>query len=170
MRFNRRGEFNVPFGHKPDRFRAGYITKIVNQIQRFRDISTRLDWQFIVQDYKTTISNGTSADVIYADPPYFGRHADYFNRWDGGDESTLSGLLQQTPARFLLSTWHHNMYRHNPSMRLYDDERFHTRLVEHFYHVGSTEQHRSSMTEALISNYPLPDTPAEIALEQLTFF
>src|SRR6185503_4484665 len=34
MRFNRKGEFNVPFGHKPERFAQAYITKITNQIKR----------------------------------------------------------------------------------------------------------------------------------------
>ena len=32
MRFNRQGRFNVPYGHKPNRFRQAYITKITNQI------------------------------------------------------------------------------------------------------------------------------------------
>ena len=32
IRFNKRFEYNVPYGHKPQRFSKGYITKIVNQI------------------------------------------------------------------------------------------------------------------------------------------
>ena len=32
IRFNRKGDFNVPFGHKPQRFSKAYITKIVNQV------------------------------------------------------------------------------------------------------------------------------------------
>lgn len=32
MRFNRQGKFNVPFGHKPERFAKSYVTKIVNQV------------------------------------------------------------------------------------------------------------------------------------------
>lgn len=38
MRFNSQGKFNVPFGHKPERFRRPYITKIVNQVARIRQI------------------------------------------------------------------------------------------------------------------------------------
>lgn len=33
IRFNRKGEFNVPYGHKNNRFSKAYITKIVNQIK-----------------------------------------------------------------------------------------------------------------------------------------
>ena len=36
IRFNKKGRFNVPFGHKPNRFAQAYITKIVNQIECFR--------------------------------------------------------------------------------------------------------------------------------------
>lgn len=31
MRFNRRGKFNVLYGHKPERFAQAYITKITNR-------------------------------------------------------------------------------------------------------------------------------------------
>ena len=37
IRFNKSGGFNVPFGHKPQRFAPAYVTKIVNQIERFRN-------------------------------------------------------------------------------------------------------------------------------------
>lgn len=33
IRFNRKGRFNVPYGHKPKRFTKAYITKIANQVQ-----------------------------------------------------------------------------------------------------------------------------------------
>src|SRR5712692_2725389 len=42
MRFNQKGAFNVPFGHKPERFRQAYVTKIVNQVRKFQTIVKRL--------------------------------------------------------------------------------------------------------------------------------
>jgi len=33
MRFNSKGGFNVPFGHKTERFRQAYITKIMNKVK-----------------------------------------------------------------------------------------------------------------------------------------
>ena len=44
MRFNAQGKFNVPFGHKPERFRRAYITKIVNQVSRIKQIIKDKDW------------------------------------------------------------------------------------------------------------------------------
>ena len=32
MRFNRNGEWNIPFCKKPDRFRKSHVTRIVNQV------------------------------------------------------------------------------------------------------------------------------------------
>ncbi len=52
MRFNRKGQFNVPYCHKSERF---------------------------AHDLQPT-------DLVYADPPYAGRHVDYFNSWAQEDE------------------------------------------------------------------------------------
>ncbi len=47
-------------------------------------------------------------DLIYADPPYAGRHVDYFNSWSEADEIDLADILKQLPSGFILSTWHSN--------------------------------------------------------------
>jgi DNA adenine methylase len=172
IRFNRDGAFNVPFGHKPDRFRPAYVTKIVNQVRKFQTVATHLDWRFEVADFRQAIAWAKEGDFIYADPPYFGRHTDYYASWSETDEKDLVSALQATPARFLLSTWHHNQHRTNLGLtRSWQSEAFTVRLVEHFYHVGSSEARRGEMTEALISNYPLPDQPiTRLSAQQLALF
>ncbi len=160
MRFNRRGEFNVPFGHKPERFRPAYVTKIVNQVRKFQAIVTRLNWRFEVADFRETLAHLHENDFVYVDPPYSGRHADYYTTWGETDDTALFSTLQTAPARFLLSTWHHNQYRVNPAISHYwQSDAFQMRLIEHFYHVGSHESQRGEMLEALIGNYPLPELP-----------
>jgi DNA adenine methylase len=157
IRFNRYGKFNVPFGHKPDRFRLAYVTKIVNQVTAFRDVLSSRDWHFEVADFRSTLSRASADDFIYVDPPYQGRHVDYYSSWTEHDERDLVGALKNTPARFLLSTWHSNRYRSNPSIaEHWQDSRFFVKTQEHFYHVGSTENLRNAMLEALIGNYELP--------------
>src|SRR4030066_225288 len=81
MRFNKKGAFNVPFGHKPERFAKAYITKITNQIKYVADALSQYDWQFVCQDFRKTISSASQDDFVYCDPPYIGRHVDYFNSW-----------------------------------------------------------------------------------------
>ncbi len=156
MRFNSKGKFNVPFCHKPDRFAPAYITKIVNQVGALGDVLRGREWRFEVQDFRTTLAQAQPGDFVYADPPYAGRHVDYYNSWNAEDEETLVCMLQQLSTMFLLSTWHSNKYRNNSAIaQHWERAGFYITTIEHFYHVGSTENLRNSMTEALISNYPL---------------
>jgi len=170
MRFNRKGKFNVPFGHKPERFRQAYITKITNQIKAFSNILKGKDWTFEVQGFENSLAFATERDFVYADPPYMGRHVDYFNSWTEEDEIRLTKSLKSLPSHFLLSTWHSNKYRTNISIsECWNKPPFEMVTVEHFYHVGSTEDLRNSMKEAVIANYSLPViAEKETVLEQNT--
>lgn len=152
IRFNRKGFFNVPFGHKPERFAKAYITKICNQIEKIEQSTKIYDWQFVCQDFRQTISETTSKDWIYCDPPYFGRHIDYFNSWNESDEKDLFDLLRKTSAKFILSTWHSNRFRENPELGKYD-KLFEIITKNHFYHVGASEKNRHAMTEAIVLNF-----------------
>ena len=154
IRFNRKGQFNVPFGHKPERFSKAYITKIANQVDWVAKRASLSDWTFLHQDFRITLSRATEADFIYCDPPYAGRHTDYFNAWDETQEKVLYESLKATPARFILSTWHSNKHRDNPAIStLWSDFNVITR--EHFYHVGAKESNRKPMLEALVTNFEL---------------
>lgn len=169
MRFNRKGEFNVPFGHKPERFAKAYITKITNQIKYVSQAVSQYDWQFICSDFKTTIAAASQSDFIYCDPPYAGRHVDYFNSWSEKDEQELYELLTVTPAKFILSTWHSNQYRKNEALEKYSSE-FTVLTREHFYHVGASEKNRNPMLEAIVLNYS-PMIPVKMDSEkQLALF
>lgn len=158
MRFNQKGKFNVPFCRKTDRFRPAYITKIVNQIKNFKRVLHGRDWQFEVLDFRQTLARAGVNDFVYADPPYAGRHVDYFNSWNAHDEQDMIRLIKTLPCKFLLSTWHSNAFRENQSMQdHWQESTFYIRTAEHFYHVGSTEELRNAMIEALISNYHMPE-------------
>ena len=174
IRFNRKGGFNVPFGHKPQRFSKAYITKIANQVAWVTERATANDWTFLHQDFRVTLAAATAADIIYCDPPYAGRHTDYFNAWDDTHDASLYEGLKTTEATFILSTWHSNEHRENPAIpRLWSEFNVTTRA--HFYHVGANESNRKPMLEALITNFEPPpvqiDHPdtAEKAVSQPTF-
>ncbi|HEX7379769.1 MAG TPA: Dam family site-specific DNA-(adenine-N6)-methyltransferase [Pirellulales bacterium] len=154
MRFNRKGKFNVPFCRKPERFAQAYITKIANQVSMCARILRCVEWVFEVSDYRKSLASATQDDFVYADPPYIGRHVDYFNSWSQRDEDDLVVALKGLPCRFVLSTWYRNKYRANANIeRDWSTERFTINTVEHFYHVGPSEDLRNSMTEALVSNF-----------------
>lgn len=168
IRFNRHGKFNVPYGHKPERFARAYITKIANQIQRLFEVSSRHDWTFIEQDFRDTLGVARSRDLVYADPPYAGRHVDYYNTWSQADEVELANALKALSCRFILSTWHSNKFRTNDLIAQWSVPEFHLFTRQHFYHVGSTEELRHPMMEALITNFPAPALNTTESTELIT--
>ena len=154
MRFNSKGLWNIPFCKKPDRFSPAYITKICNQVKKVRMAIKSSEWIFLNEDFEETISMAEKEDIIYCDPPYYGRYADYYNSWTGKDEQRLYEAIKKTKAKFVLSTWHHNNYRENESIGKYWSE-FNIITTEHFYHNGGYVDNRHPMTEALIFNFDI---------------
>lgn len=149
MRFNKKGQFNVPFCRKPERFRPALVTKIVNQVEWARKAMDGKDWQFIAQDWRTTISNAEFGDMIYCDPPYVGRHTDYYNGFTEAEADAMAMALINSPSDFALSMWLENKYRRNDYVdRWFKD--FPQRTISHFYHVGPLESMRNQMTEVVI--------------------
>jgi len=152
LRFNKKGHYNVPFGHKKERFSRAYITKITNQIKYAARAIRQHDWTFVCADFRAIIPQATKLDFLYCDPPYIGRHTDYFNAWSEREEQELFNLLALTPAKFILSTWHSNKYRRNEALDRYA-HKFNVFTKKHFYHVGASEDHRNAMLEAIVLNY-----------------
>jgi len=152
IRFNRKGGFNIPFCRKPQRFAQAYVTKIVNQVTHVSRLFEAKDFEFKCQSFDETITTATPNDIIYCDPPYIGRHVDYFNGWDEERENDLFNALSQSKSRFILSTWHHNDFRENEYIKKLWNK-FNILTREHFYHVGGSEKNRNPMIEAIVTNY-----------------
>jgi len=152
IRFNRKGGFNIPFCRKPQRFAQSYVTKITNQVAWVSKLIQTKEFTFKCQDFNKTISEASSSDIIYCDPPYIDRHVDYYNGWVDANERELFSTLSDFKGKFILSTWHHNDYRENEYVKTIWSE--HNILTkEHFYHVGGSEDNRNPVVEALITNF-----------------
>ena len=149
IRFNGAGKFNVPFGKKPDRFRQAYITKIVNQVDRLADAIRGRDWTFKHADWREVVSEAAGDDFVYADPPYVGRHTDYYNQWSVEEAEQLLSELRKLQCGFALSSWKENRHRRNPYLPEEDADLV-IRTTRHFYHVGSREELRNPIEEALV--------------------
>jgi DNA adenine methylase len=157
MRFGSKGNWNIPFCKKPDRFAQAYITKITNQLSVVSQIiQPQPDWTFYNQSFADIIPMATQDDIIYCDPPYYGRHVDYYNGWTEQDEAQLFYLLSETPAKFILSTWHHNDWRENDMINKYWNK-FNIMTKDHFYHNGGSIENRKSVVEALVCNFDTTD-------------
>lgn len=153
MRFGSKGNWNIPFCKKPDRFAQAYITKITNQvISASQIIQPEPDWIFYNKSFAEIIPIATENDIIYCDPPYYGRHVDYYNGWTEKDEELLFHLLSETNAKFILSTWHHNDWRENEMVNKYWNH-FNIVTKDHFYHNGGNIENRRTIVEALVCNF-----------------
>ena len=159
MRFNRKGEWNIPFCKKPNRFAPAYITKICNQVKAVETVIRQFDWTFCNRSFIETIREARRGDMIYCDPPSYGRYVDYYNGWTEDNERELFEAWSETEAHFVLSTWHHNEFRSNEMIDRYWGQ-FNVSTQEHFYHGGGRIENRHAMTEALVFNFELEENPA----------
>lgn len=158
IRFNKNYEYNVPYGHKPQRFSKAYISKIVNQVAHVWELLRDHSWEFLCRSFEDTIAMAGENDFIYCDPPYIGRHVDYYDSWDEKQEIALHNALVRSKAKFMLSTWDHNTYRRNEYIQsVWSDCEKITR--QHFYHVGAKEENRNPVVEALLMNYTITEGP-----------
>lgn len=171
IRFNKNYDFNVPYGHKPQRFAKAYITKIVNQVAHVAQLLQSHSWKFLCQSFDTTIAMAAQNDFIYCDPPYIGRHVDYYDSWNHESEIALHNALIGSNTKFMLSTWDHNDYRANECIKTVWSD-CHKITQEHFYHVGAKETNRNPVIEALLTNYIITGKQNELSTHdsQLTLF
>lgn len=149
VRFNGSGRFNTPFGHKPQRFDARFLSRVENQIGWARGQMKNKDWEIRCTDWRACFGHVSDTDFVYLDPPYIGRHADYFNQWREEDASALAARAKELPCGYALSMWLENKFRVNQHVPASWPEHV-IRRASHFYHVGSTENLRNEMIEALV--------------------
>ena len=102
------------------------------------------EWEFTTGDFEKVLSGLTKNDIVYCDPPYHGRHVDYFNTWSLDDEERLARVIQSLDCRFVLSTWSHNAYRKNESIPAFWSD-YNVHLKEHYYHAGGKIQNYGSL-------------------------
>lgn len=149
IRFNKSGKFNTPFGRKPNRFSKAYITKIVNQVDWVYKILKIKDFTFLCSDWKPIVENLTKKDFIYVDPPYYGRHDTYYDEWSEENALDLVSWSQSTKSGYAISIWLQNRHRRNEFVDKYWGDNI-IRTNTHYYFLGSTEDKRSKMEEALV--------------------
>ena len=148
IRFNRSGQFNVPFCQKPNRFAKAYVTKICNQVSAVANVMKDKDWKFVCDSWKTAFDSAKENDYIYLDPPYIGRDTSYVGEWPEEEAIALAEYSHKTSANVCLSMWKENEFRRNDHLFEYwADFKWHE--LDHFYHIGAKESNRHPMIEVL---------------------
>lgn len=87
-RYNRKGEFNVPYGN----YKKPYFPE--SEIRAFAEKAKRAT--FICASYEETLSMLQAGDVIYCDPPYDGTFTNYHTNGFGDDDQyRLASILER---------------------------------------------------------------------------
>ena len=145
------------------------MLRIRRRLWNISQIIRKGDWQFRNDDFRKTIAAAKEGDIIYCDPPYFGRYVDYYNGWTEQDEHELFEALSRTRAKFILSTWHHNDFRPNEMVERYWS-RFNITTRNHFYHGGGHIENRHAVVEALVFNFDIHEKIEAEPVRQLELF
>lgn len=158
MRFNNKGEFNVPFCNKINRFSKTLITKIVNQVEEVQKLILEKgdNWQFIHCDWACIdkYSNFNIKNrIYYFDPPYIERHSTYIDAWTEEKNNLLFDKITILNDKFILSNWLSNAFRTNHHiLNYFNNKKFKIIEIPHFYHVGGREINRKPIIECIVTN------------------
>lgn len=158
IRFNPKGEWNVPFGDRghaqsktrPTPLHAMFPWEKIEEWNSFLNSGKK---QILHQSFEKTISQTAEGDVIYADPPYLITTQQY-KTWNEGHELLLANELRAADKRgvkFMLSNVYEYKGKINDNlMELY--EGFEYKIKPHSYVVGPKSSRRQSVQEIIIFN------------------
>lgn len=96
IRFNRKGEFNLPVGKRD------FNCKMQDKLEHFLDRIKSGDYRFTNNDFRTVnLDEYTDKSFFYADPPYLITCASYNeqNGWTEKDEQDLLSYLEELDRR-----------------------------------------------------------------------
>lgn len=99
LRFNKKGEFNLPVGNVD--FNIKTETALKNYFRIMRD--KRISWSS--QDFRVFLKNidFQENDFIYLDPPYLITFSEYNKLWDEATETALLDIMDQLDCKFAIS-------------------------------------------------------------------
>lgn len=91
-RYNKRGEFNTPYGH----YKAPYFPE--KEIRAFAAKAKRAT--FICANYDETLAMLRPGDVVYCDPPYSGTFSSYHTEgFTEDDQYQLASILEHQSSK-----------------------------------------------------------------------
>lgn len=102
IRFNSKGEFNMPFGKDRSSFNPTLREKLIE----FSEAISNKDCKFTNADFREFIGmTFNENDFLYCDPPYFNSTATYNENggWTNTDEEDLRDMLATSNVKWALS-------------------------------------------------------------------
>lgn len=149
FRYNRRGDFNVPYGGMAYN-KKSFVNKI-NQIQNNEYQQYILNSIIGNQDFEDFINDNVpqEGDFIFLDPPYDTEFNEYANNaFERNDQVRLAQFLYNTPAKFML------VIKATPFIRgLYENRGFNIVGFNKKYMVNFQNRNDRDVVHLMITNY-----------------
>lgn len=139
IRFNLKGEFNLPFGNRTCNDK---VIKSIYFIQQFLNTKIVSLYNYDFNYFSSKIidlTKLTNRDFIYLDPPYFGTKAVYNNSWDLKEEIVLIDFIQKLIDKDipfgLSNSLINNIFSSEPLVNLLNknENKIKVHKIEHFY-------------------------------------
>lgn len=152
IRFNSKGEYNMPFGKN----RSSFNPTLKQKFKVFSDKLQNLNCNFYNKSFDNfDLSNLNSNDCVYCDPPYLGSVATYNeqNGWTEKSEKTLLNLLDDLNNKGVKWALSNNLKYDNTLLDKWR-EKYNTYYLNGDY--SNCNYHKSDKSkdiEVLITNY-----------------
>lgn len=157
IRFNKQGEYNMPFGKNRSSFNPNLEKKFIKFIDKLGEINVI----FFNSDFnKIKIDMLGENDFVYCDPPYLVTCASYNEQdgWNETKERELLELLDNLNARgikFALSNVLENKGKTNEILKVWA-EKYNVHYLNYSYgncNYHAKDKSENSTVEVLITNY-----------------
>lgn len=149
MRFNKKGEWNLPYCKVPTKLNENIVNTLCNEIDELYKLMQEKEFVFLNQSFEETLKLANDNSIIYCDPPYLGLYTNYFDTWDIENEKKLNLLLEEIKGPKIVSTWKNNGKIDNENIEQLWGE-WDIVLIMHKYNVGAKVENRRNITEALL--------------------
>lgn len=149
MRFNKKGEWNLPYCKVPTKLNENIVNTLCNEIDELYKLMQEKEFVFLNQSFEETLKLANDNSIIYCDPPYLGLYTNYFDTWDIENEKKLNLLLEEIKGPKIVSTWKNNGKIDNEIIEHLWQE-WSIVLIKHKYNVGAKVENRRTITEALL--------------------
>ena len=147
LRFNKKGEFNLPVGNVD--FNIKTETALKNYFRIMRD--KRISWSS--QDFRIFLKNidFQENDFIYLDPPYLITFSEYNKLWDEATDTALLDILDQLDCKFAISNVIRYKGRTNEKFLQWSD-RYNVHKIKSNY-ISFHDNTIKDFEEVLVTNY-----------------
>lgn len=152
IRFNKQGEFNMPFGANRSSFNLVLRDKFCCFVERLHQMNCCFYNESFEQfDFSALNLN----DLVYCDPPYFNSLATYNenNGWTENDEVALLSLLDQLDVKGVRFALSNNLKYRNPLLDKWKDKYNVHWLDADYNNCNYHKKDKSKDKEVLITNY-----------------